>query len=230
MIDKNNPLYSLTQFNPPRADREKIESPLEELFIYQLEKHLSHLTEIIPQFEVQTLAGCYRLDFVVTVNGRKIGFECDGKNFHDEWRDEWRDGLILGTETIETIYRFRGTDLYRYLDDCIYIIYHFDNDLFNERYLSLFPNLISEQLKEKIQTGIEDIEGVKLSYPMRDRFGNKVGWTQLSIERRTIKRKGHWEVLFGYAVNNPSLTLKELMSIREKEVDEYFGRTKRQQD
>lgn len=100
-IDKN--YLNLSQ---PRADRNKIEIPSEELFVENFEKYISPFASIYPQYEVQTIAGIFRLDFVVELNESKIGFECDGKDFHDEYRDEWRDRFILHTGEIETIYRF----------------------------------------------------------------------------------------------------------------------------
>src|SRR5689334_10635520 len=104
-MDHNQNYRNLTQ---PRADRDRLESPLEEQFIQSLEKYLNPRSDIIPQYEVQTILGKYRLDFVVALDGHLIGFECDGKEYHDAFRDEWRDALILHTKEIETIYRFRG--------------------------------------------------------------------------------------------------------------------------
>ena len=56
------------------------------MFVQTLEKYLSPRSEGIAQYEVRTVVGNYRLDFVVELDGLKIGFECDGKEYHDVYR------------------------------------------------------------------------------------------------------------------------------------------------
>lgn len=199
----------------PRADRNLLESPLEERFIEKLEKYLSPRVSILPQYWVKTIVGNYRIDFVLKIENKKIAFECDGKNFHDEWKDEWRDGLILGTGEINSIYRFRGCDIHTFLDDCIYLIYHFDKSLFSERYTLLAPRLISDEVQEQV-VGKMDRWSEHLTVVYK-RWGSDdySDAMQLSVKRRNKDKKGHWQVLLNEARENPGKTLAELMKIRE---------------
>jgi len=210
-------LENLFDENEPRADRDKLESPLEEIFIEKLEKYLSSGVTIHPQYEVKTIAGKFRLDFLLTCFDKKIAFECDGEEYHDEFRDEFRDGLILGAGTIDAIYRFRGKDLHTFLDDCIYLIYHFDKELFNERYPFIFPKLISDDLKEDIEKNLlDDSERTRIDHRAINSEGNHVGWLTLILERRSKNKSGHWKVLYDFAVANPDKTLDELIDLRKK--------------
>jgi hypothetical protein len=201
----------------PRADRQKLESPLEEMFIHKFEKYLAPDVAIFPQFEVPTIAGTFRLDFLLTIADKKIAFECDGKEFHNEFRDEFRDGLILGTGTIDAIYRFRGKDLHTFLDDCIYLIYHFDKELFNNRYQLIFPQLISIDLKERlVERPLEYNEMTLLGYNAITDEGIHVGWLELRLERRDKNKPGHWKVLYDFAKHNPGHNIDQLITLRSK--------------
>ena len=201
----------------PRADRVKLKSPLEELFIETLEKYLASEVEILPQYEVNTLAGKFRLDFLLTVNSKKVAFECDGAEFHDKWHDEWRDSLILGTGNIDAIYRFRGKDIHTFLQDCIYLIYHFDKEFFYDRYSLISSGLISEELKKQMQN-FDQKEKIMIGYKAIDEYGNQVGWLGLEIGRRDKNDKaGHWNVLYNVAKNNLGLRIEELMEISKRE-------------
>ena len=200
----------------PRADRALIESPLEERFIQKLEKYLSPHVTIHPQYKIATIAGKYRIDFVLMVENKKIAFECDGKDFHDEWKDEWRDALILGTGDINTIYRLKGCDIHTFLEDCIYLIYYFDKSLFNERYPLLAPRLISEEvLTQVVESEVGWYEHICVVYQKKSGDGDDLGSMQLSIERRNKDSKGHWQVLLDEAKQNPGKSLTELMEIRK---------------
>ena len=202
-----------------RADRTKLESPLEEFFIHHLEKYISHQTVIIPQYKVKTVTGNFRLDFVLQIGERKIGIECDGKDFHHEWHDELRDAMILGGGAVDTIYRFRGKDIHTFIDDCIYIIYFYDKDLFNDRYHILAEQLASQDIRMSLKDD---------SYSARERnmflyekvnqdSGEQVGWLELLVERRDKKVGGHWQTLYSFAVKHPeATTIADLAALREK--------------
>ncbi len=206
----------------PRANRDKLESPLEEFFIHTLEKYLAPHSSIIPQKEIKTLAGKFRLDFLLLVGNKRIAIECDGADFHDEWRDEWRDALILGTGEVDTIYRFRGKDIHTFLNDCIYLIYHYDEELFNNRYPLIAQRLISDEIKNSLLNSYAKERNI-VGYKMINEGGVQVGCMQLVVERRNKDNQaGHWNVLFGIAEKNPGLRIEQLMEIREREIKCYF--------
>ncbi len=201
---------------PSWVDRGQMESPLEELFIRKLEKYISPTITIIPQYEIKTLIGKFRMDFVIDLGEKKIGFECDGAEFHDEWRDEWRDGLILGTGVIDSIYRFKGKDLFMFLDDCIYIIYHFDKEIFNDRYSKNFPQLISEEFRTQLTDKPFQIEEhIMIDVAIRDENDKIVLRVPLIVERRCKEQEGHWKVLLNYCEKNTSLTLDQIIKTYE---------------
>jgi hypothetical protein len=199
----------------PRVDRNRLESPLEELFIENLEKYISPNAEIIPQFEVETITGVFRLDFVLLINDRKIGIECDGLGFHDEWKDEWRDAIILGSKQIDTIYRFRGKDLHTFLSDCIFLIYCFDKDLFCDRYPLIAPQLISDDLKQQINYIKSNYSERKLiGYSITNSDGEHIGRMLLVMGRRNKNHKfEHWNTLYEIALGNPGLNIQQLIEI-----------------
>lgn len=123
------------------------DSPLEDDFAYHLTKYLEPTIRLVPQFEVKTICGVFRIDFVAEGPMGLIGFECDGKQFHDDSRDEWRDAMILGSNGVEAIYRLRGTDLYYHIDDILYIVSRWNPELFSQRGLLNLQALVSDAVR-----------------------------------------------------------------------------------
>lgn len=131
------------EFTPP------YDSPIEEIFAYDAIKRLSRGIDFEVQVVTPTPWGNFRLDFLLTTpDGKKIAVECDGHDFHDEWRDEWRDAAILGHTEIDVIYRFRGSDLFHRSNECLYLMSLLNPELFSERGLINLENLVSNHLKE----------------------------------------------------------------------------------
>lgn len=208
---------SFRNLGQPRAPREKLESSLEEQFAQGLEKYLNPYSEILPQFEVQTILGKYRLDFVVSLNGHIIGFECDGKDYHDDFRDEWRDALILHSKQIDTIYRFRGKDIFTFLDDCIHIIYKHDSFIFNDRYehhygLLVSPDTLNYFLSD--ESNFRKHEDTFIEIDMRNEDNVVTGKMALRTIRRGQNTDGHWNDLVKYTLANPGLSLDQLITLR----------------
>ncbi|QPH38889.1 hypothetical protein [Pedobacter endophyticus] len=202
----------------PRADRDRLESPLEEQFIQSLEKYLNPRSEIIPQFELETILGRFRLDFVIELDGYRIGFECDGKAYHDAFRDEWRDALILHTKQIDTIYRFRGKDIFSFLDDCIYVIYKHDPFIFNDRYQHHCDVLATASTINYFITdeaNFRNHEDTFIGIELFDDNGKKRGEMELQTIRRSQNSDGHWKDLINITLANPGLSLDELIASRK---------------
>lgn len=127
--------------------RPQYDSPLEEDFAYHFMKYIEPTISLVPQFEVKTICGNFRVDFVAQGPAGIIGFECDGKDFHDESRDEWRDAMILGSKGVDSIYRLRGSDLYYHIDDILHIISRWNPELFSQRGLLNLETLASEAVR-----------------------------------------------------------------------------------
>jgi hypothetical protein len=70
-------------YNPP------YDSPIEDRFAENLVKYLRDDVDLSTQVECKTICGDFHLDFLITSgNGAKVAIECDGKEFHDSYRDE----------------------------------------------------------------------------------------------------------------------------------------------
>lgn len=132
------------------------ESPLEDLFAYNIVNYLDESVNFQKQVEVETICGTFRIDFVASHEGKKVAFECDGKDFHDLSRDEWRDTMILGAGVVEEIYRLRGSDIQYHLEDCLYLISQREPDFFSERGHINLERLASDAAKSPGQTHIDD--------------------------------------------------------------------------
>ncbi|RQO75564.1 hypothetical protein DBR43_09505 [Pedobacter sp. KBW06] len=211
MLDDDSHVNRVQQ----RADRDRLESPLEEIFIENLEKYLSPSISILPQYEIETIAGKFRLDFVIAFGETKIGLECDGKDFHDAFRDEWRDGLILDTGEIETIYRFRGKDIFYALEDCIYIIYKYDYRIFNNRYPHFCARLISQEIEEYFtieESRFKKRESVMINYDIRNDDNVLTGQFSFFTLRRNRNVEGRWQIFVKYVKTNPGLSLDQLIA------------------
>ncbi|WAC13392.1 hypothetical protein [Dyadobacter pollutisoli] len=200
------------------ADRLKLESPIETLFIDAFEKYVSSKVEIYPQHEVQTPWGMFRLDFLLQLGEKRIAIECDGKDFHDAYRDEWRDALMLGSNLTDSIYRFRGKDLFWNVNDCVHLIYFYDKDLFNSRYQYNYSRLITEDLQERLdEDPFVDQETHWIDYAIRDENNRMTGMANLVIHRRCqADKKAFWNSLFSIAEQNHGASIEQLISLKER--------------
>ena len=99
--------------NPSIIEEPECESPIEEQFLWEFNKVAHDQVTVRRQVEVETYRGRFRLDFVLErlSDGKAIGVECDGKNFHSAERDSKRDAAIVGTGVVDKIYRLRGSDI-----------------------------------------------------------------------------------------------------------------------
>lgn len=129
-----------SMYDPP------YESPLEDAFAWGLSKVLHPGTILEKQVEVKTICGDFRLDFVATaVAGRRVAYECDGAEFHEQQRDEWRDAMILGANAVDSIIRLRGSDLTYHLDDVLWLLSKWDPDVFSDRSQKILFQLASDR-------------------------------------------------------------------------------------
>ena len=134
--------HTIPPYEPP------YESPIEDWLAWSLAKYLNSTASLDKQYEVDTICGRFRLDFVVTSkDGYHVGYECDGADYHDEWRDEWRDAMILGGGLLDTIVRFKGRDIAYHLDDIVYVASCWDPVLFSDRGRSNLNTLASREAR-----------------------------------------------------------------------------------
>jgi hypothetical protein len=183
----------------PHYTSGKYESPIEDKFAWHITKYLKSNVEFYSQFPVKTICGGFRLDFVIGYNSKLIGFECDGQNFHDPYRDLWRDSMILGTNKIDSIFRLRGTDIHRYPIDLLYTIAKFHSPIFSSRGLISLSKLA---LDSTIHCPIDKTASCHL-IEIREFDEEDTYQSLLMVDRRfqhTFKsHKYEWEDYFEFA-------------------------------
>jgi hypothetical protein len=123
------------------------DSPIEDLFAVNAVKYLHEDCQFDKQVEVPTILGTYRLDFLVTRGSRKMAVECDGKEFHDKYRDEWRDALIFDAGGADVIYRLRGCDLTYHTEDLLYLMARWDPEFFSDRAQINLNKLVADEIR-----------------------------------------------------------------------------------
>src|SRR5207248_2965195 len=95
----------------------------------------------------------FRVDFALRLGDRVVVLECDGAEFHDPSRDEWRDAAILGQGLAQTVYRFRGTDIWHCLNDCLWLLAFWEQPFFTERARESLERLRNVSLPPKPPSG-----------------------------------------------------------------------------
>ena len=171
--------------------------------MWHCHKYLSSDVKVSKQVEVQTQHGQFRLDFVLYSINEKIAVECDGRDFHDVFRDEFRDAILLGEEHISTIYHFRGCDLTYHPDDCIWLMSFIDSGFFSKRghiHLNQLRNINLNGISHMVELGNFTSGGDD------DYFFHAF--------RRTIHdKRGFWRTLYAFACEHPGFTLDELLTM-----------------
>lgn len=109
------------------------DSKIEEIFAEHCFKHLCPAVQVEKQVEVTTGHGGFRVDFVLSISDSRIAVECDGEDFHERFKDEFRDAILLGEGHFDTIYHFRGCDIFYWSDDCVWLMSMLDPHLFSQR-------------------------------------------------------------------------------------------------
>ena len=141
-------------------DLAKCDSPIEDIFYYDFQKVAALGAKISRQVECPTSTNTYYLDFLVQVNDQKIGFECDGKDFHDAKHDSLRDRSIIDAGHANRIYRLRGRDICYRLHDAFDLIRTKDRFLFSERGYHNIAALATRQVEHNDEFGFP-----KLGFP-----------------------------------------------------------------
>ena len=117
----------------PPIYRPPYDSPIENKFAYNFVKYAAQDCSLIKQYPVDTICGKFIVDFVVIANnGKRIGVECDGKDFHDTSRDEWRDAMILGDDYLDVMYRIKGDDINYQIEIVLFLMAKVDSYMFTD--------------------------------------------------------------------------------------------------
>tara|TARA_R110002020_G_scaffold125650_1_gene283000 strand:- start:209 stop:925 length:717 start_codon:yes stop_codon:yes gene_type:complete len=189
-------------------DLEKVESPIEQIFLNHLMKFLDEETEVIIQLPIKTISGNFRADIALKKNNRIIIVECDGEEFHtkskDNWYDEWRDTLILFQHRAETIYRIKGVDIYSNINSLIFLIYKFEPFLFNRDYAERLP-------KKEI---IDEFGAKKINYIFVNDNGFEMPST-VEVVRKNIETDfdSFWMKYVLYSLIYPEKDIRQLIKL-----------------
>ncbi len=174
------------------------ESPIEDLFAYNVVKYLAEGIELIPQVPVQTICGRFVLDFVLRLPGvGKIGIECDGRDFHDESRDEWRDAMILGAGSVDAIYRLRGCDIHHHIEDLLFLLSRLEPWVMPEWRIKYLEVLATPEVKSRLVQGLsDDIYHVRYQTTDQER-----GSLRMEVRRSSVPpgQRRFWQTAYNYA-------------------------------
>ncbi len=205
-----------------------LDSPIEDIFINTINKYLSSDVCIIPQYKVDVPME-FRLDFIIKKFESCIGIECDGKEYHNYYKDQIRDALILDRSCVDTIFRFPGKAIYYSIYNCIYFIYDFFPDLFNQDYvvnlITLTDPTFIEQ-HEKIKNFYEQFKEFKgpfddatsFEYGLElpdDRLGERFNFFLKRRTKQQVKKFDcDWTEIYQF--------FHEIKDVTYEDMQEYF--------
>ncbi len=198
------------------------ESPIATAIEHQLLKHDLVETVFRREYPAPTEWANFRIDIVLSVGDRRIGIECDGAEFHDEFRDELRDSLILGSGIVDTIWRLPGADIHNHVHDCLFLISLYDSFIFDKRTRAVYMSQCSASVRAHSPERTEQILLAVDSDYLPARCGH------IDVRRRTRTKsfcppRQHWRHLFEYALKHRDVPFTELHAMHLKEHNLTFG-------
>ena len=149
--------YLLLEWQLKTKNFQQCESPIEHEFLHAFYKVISDQVTIEGQVDCHTPIGRFRFDFVVKHLGRKIGFECDGKNFHDRQTDLSRDAAILKTGLVDIIYRVPGKSLWFYTYEVLDLLRIEEPDLFSSHGNGLLDAILDDGAEREDNREIDHV-------------------------------------------------------------------------
>ena len=191
---------------------EVVESPLEDLFAWNLTKYLEIGTRLEKQVRIRTLCGNFRVDFLTTTPaGFRVAYECDGHEFHDQRNDEWRDAMILGANGADAIVRLRGSDLTFHLADVLLLLANWDPEVFSVRGRIILSRLISNRATSHQH---DSLGSAMITYWEDSKSRDNP--LHLFILRRNQRvpqgQREHWQSAYDFAYSMGGGNLEEIMA------------------
>lgn len=107
------------------------ESPIETQLDNAIRSHLHGRTSWHRQVSYRTDGGVFRVDFLASIDGRRVAIECDGKQFHDYRRDLRRDIYLLFSRSVHAVMRFPGGNIHHQVDHVVEWIEWYEPGLFD---------------------------------------------------------------------------------------------------
>lgn len=217
----------LTEYEPPYG------SPIEDYFAWDFVKCASSEVVATPQAVVPTAFGEYRLDFLYELGEKRIAVECDGKEYHNHYRDMLRDAAILATTEITRIYRFAGKDLHANCHNCLKVISLFDGDVFSERGLGIIDRHASPAFRKEAVV-IDDFwsgdgdsfcvwgEGVELRGSYIHEDGDEATFRSSFIVRTAAplgQLHPYWKDAYKFMEKNKGHSVAKIAELYEKQMN-----------
>lgn len=127
---------------PERIHSNDIKVFSEKKFAHEIQKHTR--AKLHSQYKVDK----YRLDFVLELNGRMIGVEIDGRDFHTDWeKDSERDQYIIENSKIESIVRYWAKDTHYNISFCVQFLLDNFEWLFDKNRYQNLKNLLESKIQ-----------------------------------------------------------------------------------
>ena len=187
----------------------KLESPLEEIFVWECQKYLDDSVSFDCQVRVNTKHERLRIDFVLSYGDERIAVECDGRDSHNPLRDELRDAILLGEGHFTTIYHFRGRDITYCPEDCLWLLSLEYPALFSERGRHQLNCLHELEIVPDLSQG----EAVILRNPTEP-------YKRARIFRRNIYQNPnpywHWRMLYEFSCGHSRINLDNVMALWQR--------------
>lgn len=124
------------------------DSPAEVDFAAIAIKYFAADVSFSPGRRIPAQSGAFRPDIVLAQNGRVIGLEIDGRDFHkDKCADQLRESLLLAGRFVHVIYRFAASATWYQAEDCVYALSKYERPFFDKRALEcVLPRLVSRRV------------------------------------------------------------------------------------
>ena len=184
------------------------DSPIEDIFAWNIYKYINPEIDFRKQELIETSHGKFYIDFVFEVTQNEIiGVECDGKEFHDRFRDEWRDAIILDNSKITQMFRISGADIQFHIEDVLYIFSRWEPRLFSERGIINLTHLASDTV---VANSMNDSLSEYVHYLIENAYYIMEVRRESKINLGGVKRQ-FWQTLARFAKINPYLSLDQLI-------------------
>lgn len=180
---------------PKQSHIDLLESEIERIFYSEICKVISDKIKFEPQFEISTICGNFRIDFYFELNGKRIGIECDGKEFHKGSRDSFRDAILLGDNHIDEIFRFKGKDVFYHIHKSIFMIFFLHPNFLSERGKINLQNRLGGENRRLIEESFEEILIEYVTVPI---LVDGIKENQLELKWKRREESAFWEKTYDY--------------------------------
>jgi very-short-patch-repair endonuclease len=179
------------------------ESPIEQYLFIKLRSHFAPNASLTPQVSFKTQCGIFRVDALLNFAERKVAVECDGKDYHNGYRDEWRDSILLGERHITDIVRFSGANIIDVPLVCISDLARWYAECFTIRGVAMLM-----AARKEVEFQFEEDDGSYGTYLFEGEHRCYGAVRRFSSERRDM-----WQGYYKFALRNPGKTLDRIIEL-----------------